>query len=133
MEVNESTRSLIESEDPSTRSDTQSTLDSRDDTEYNLNTSIAVYKICLKKPGFSSIFIFNNLSFELPIGKSLLIKGENGVGKTSLMRLLAGLWKPDSGKLKINSSYKTMFIQETPVLTDGTLLQQLIYPKNIEY
>ena len=127
VEVNQST---INSEENEFRNNT--ITDSRDEAIHNLDYSISLEKLCLKKPGYTSVFIFNNLSFNLPIGKSLLIEGENGVGKTSLLRLLAGLWKSDSGTLNINSGQKTMFIQETPVLNDGTLLQQLVYPNTAD-
>lgn len=41
--------------------------------------------------------LFNELSFELSPGEILHIKGENGTGKTSLLRILAGLALPVSG------------------------------------
>ncbi len=41
--------------------------------------------------------LFNNLSFVLCPGEILHIKGENGTGKTSLLRILAGLALPVSG------------------------------------
>jgi heme exporter protein A len=43
--------------------------------------------------------LFANLSFEVSAGHCLHVRGENGVGKTSLLRLLAGLSKPESGQI----------------------------------
>jgi len=43
--------------------------------------------------------LFNDLSFELSPGEILHIKGENGTGKTSLLRILAGLALPVSGDI----------------------------------
>jgi len=43
--------------------------------------------------------LFNDLSFELSPGEILHIKGENGAGKTSLLRILAGLALPVSGDI----------------------------------
>ncbi len=43
--------------------------------------------------------LFNKLSFELSPGEILHIKGENGTGKTSLLRILAGLALPVSGDI----------------------------------
>lgn len=43
--------------------------------------------------------VINNLSFEIPEGGRALVTGESGAGKTTLLRLIAGLEKPDSGKL----------------------------------
>ena len=43
--------------------------------------------------------LFENLSFEINSGEVLKISGPNGSGKTSLLRLLAGLGSFDSGKI----------------------------------
>lgn len=41
--------------------------------------------------------LVKNFSFNLKAGESLYLKGENGSGKTSLLRLLAGLREPEEG------------------------------------
>ena len=46
--------------------------------------------------------LFSNLSFDLSSGDCLHVRGENGVGKTSLLRLLTGLSKPDTGQILWN-------------------------------
>lgn len=46
--------------------------------------------------------LFNNLSFQLSPGEILHIKGENGTGKTSLLRILAGLALPVSGEISFD-------------------------------
>ncbi|AEI37812.1 heme ABC exporter ATP-binding protein CcmA [Zymomonas mobilis] len=43
--------------------------------------------------------LFTHLSFQLKSGEVLMIKGSNGTGKTSLLRLLAGFLNPFSGKI----------------------------------
>lgn len=43
--------------------------------------------------------IFANLSFTVSAGQALLIEGENGAGKSSLLRLLAGVATPASGHI----------------------------------
>jgi len=43
--------------------------------------------------------LFDNLNFELQAGEILHIKGENGTGKTSLLRILAGLALPVEGSI----------------------------------
>jgi len=46
--------------------------------------------------------LFHNLSFELSPGEILHIKGENGAGKTSMLRILAGLALPVTGTISFN-------------------------------
>lgn len=43
--------------------------------------------------------LFENLSFEVPAGQLVWLRGHNGRGKTSLLRLLAGLAQPDQGRV----------------------------------
>lgn len=47
--------------------------------------------------------LFTDLSFNLQSGDFVQIEGHNGIGKTSLLRILAGLAQPLSGKVRWNS------------------------------
>lgn len=47
--------------------------------------------------------VFSDVSFSLNSGESLWIRGDNGAGKTSLIRILAGLSKADDGELLWNN------------------------------
>ena len=43
--------------------------------------------------------LFEELCFELNSGQVLLLEGENGSGKTSLLRILCGFREPDAGQV----------------------------------
>ena len=45
------------------------------------------------------IFVFRNLSFDIPEGVNVGLIGRNGAGKSTLMRLLSAVDLPDSGKI----------------------------------
>ncbi len=45
--------------------------------------------------------VLDRVSFEAPAGKMLGLLGPNGSGKTSLLRLLAGLKRPNSGRIML--------------------------------
>jgi heme exporter protein A len=49
-------------------------------------------------------YLFRNLNFSLQAGELLLIKGHNGSGKTSLLRILTGLVLPAKGQIKFEHS-----------------------------
>lgn len=51
---------------------------------------------------FSSKHVLNGLSFTLKKGKVLGILGPNGQGKTTLLNIISGLFKPSGGEVKIN-------------------------------
>lgn len=46
--------------------------------------------------------LFSNLSFTLEAGQVLHVRGDNGVGKTSLLRIVVGLTRPVTGELRWN-------------------------------
>lgn len=47
--------------------------------------------------------IFSNLGFSVSTSSALIIKGKNGCGKSSLLKIIAGISKPQSGKIFWNN------------------------------
>lgn len=52
-------------------------------------------------------FAFKNLSFIIPAGSFTVITGENGTGKTTILRLVSGLIQPTSGEILVDDQPKT--------------------------
>lgn len=48
--------------------------------------------------------VFSDLNLAIAPGESVAIVGNSGSGKTTLMKVLCGLFAPDSGKVKVNGS-----------------------------
>ncbi len=48
---------------------------------------------------FGDKSVLNNVNFRIPYGTYVRITGESGIGKTTLLRLLCGLEKPDLGEI----------------------------------
>ncbi|CAJ1351673.1 unnamed protein product [Effrenium voratum] len=71
------------------------------------------------------------LSVELVSGQSLLIVGESGIGKSSLLRAAAGLWADGSGMIQLCRRQQVFFMPQKPYMFLGTLQDQLLYP-NVE-
>lgn len=49
-------------------------------------------------------FILNNINFSIQTGESVAIVGENGTGKSTLIKLLLGLYIPNEGRILINGN-----------------------------
>ncbi|CAH3167261.1 unnamed protein product, partial [Porites evermanni] len=75
--------------------------------------------------------LVRDLDLEISHGKNILITGCTGSGKSSLFRVLCGIWKPISGEVLrfLPLSPKAVFfLPQKAFITDGTLRQQLTYP-----
>jgi heme exporter protein A len=46
--------------------------------------------------------VFRNVSFKVPAGEALIVTGRNGAGKSSLLRMIAGLVRIAAGRLSLN-------------------------------
>ena len=51
------------------------------------------------KSGNTDLFVFSDMSFEVPRGERLALIGESGAGKSTLLHLLGGLDRPSKGKI----------------------------------
>lgn len=69
-----------------------------------------------------------NLAFTLHAGQSLLIRGPSGVGKTTLLRTLAGLWPFSMGQTARPTAEASLFLAQRPYLPLGSLRAALAYP-----
>lgn len=75
--------------------------------------------------------LIDSLSFVLRPGDHLLISGPNGVGKSAIARLLAGLWPVYRGLVsrpRNPGADGIIFLPQRPYLNIGTLRDQVIYP-----
>ncbi len=76
---------------------------------------------------FGEKTVFENLSLEIEDGKRMAILGESGRGKTTLVRIIAGLEKADSGKIELNGNapFSAVF-QEDRLIPYKTLLKNVM-------
>src|SRR5437588_2072386 len=72
--------------------------------------------------GFDEGPLFTDIAFELQSGDRVGLVGPNGVGKTTLLRILAGLDRPDDGSVRLHAGARVALLQQQPVFEPGRSL-----------
>jgi len=92
-------------------------------------TDVIFQHLSVKSP--MGKILIKDLNLTLTQGHSLLIQGQSGVGKTTLLRTIAGLWSYAEGKI-FCPQHNTLFLSQRPYLPQGNLLTALYYPDTTE-
>ncbi|MBE5782876.1 MAG: ATP-binding cassette domain-containing protein [Clostridiales bacterium] len=79
------------------------------------------------KAGYPGKEIFQGLSLRFPEKGAVALMGPSGLGKTTLLRLVAGLLKPESGKISGTEGKKISFLFQ-----EDRLLPWISAQKNVE-
>ena len=79
------------------------------------------------KKGFGENLLIENLTFRLPKGGIVGVIGPNGAGKTTLFRMITGTEKPDGGSLKVGSTVKLAYVDQSrdAINPDKSVWQQI--------
>ena len=86
---------------------------------------LAVQSLTVRTP--ADAVLVDKLDFALARASSILIRGRSGIGKTTLLRAVAGLWPYLDGKV-VRPLERSLFLPQKPYLPLGTLRAALYYP-----
>ena len=75
--------------------------------------AVTIEELSFVYPG-SDVKVLNNISFNVEAGERIAIIGANGVGKTTLMRVLAGELQPTAGTVTWVESAKVGYMPQDP-------------------
>ena len=77
---------------------------------------------------FNDQWVFRNLNFEVRTGECVVLVGPSGSGKSTLLKTLAGLFEPDEGEARIDSSEVGMLFQKNALFDSLTVEENLVFP-----
>jgi ATP-binding cassette subfamily F protein uup len=69
--------------------------------------------------------ILADLTLTVSSGDRIGVVGINGVGKTTLLRIIAGVLSPDSGQIRRSRDLHVSFLEQIPTLPEGTVRDAL--------
>jgi ATP-binding cassette, subfamily F, member 3 len=72
--------------------------------------------------GFDEGPLFEDIGFELYSGERVGLVGPNGVGKTTLLRLLAAQDRPDDGEVRLHAGARVSLLRQQPEFAPGRTL-----------
>jgi vitamin B12/bleomycin/antimicrobial peptide transport system ATP-binding/permease protein len=76
--------------------------------------------------------VVNEAEVCIPPGEKVLVVGESGTGKSSLVRAIAGLWPWGGGKLEIQSDARMFLLPQRAYIPLGTLRRAVTYPNAVD-
>jgi ATP-binding cassette subfamily F protein uup len=65
---------------------------------------------------FGHVALLDHADFSLETGERVGLIGRNGAGKSSLLRILGGMEKPDDGTLQYQQNLRLAFVAQEPIL-----------------
>ncbi|MBI1383110.1 MAG: energy-dependent translational throttle protein EttA [Planctomycetaceae bacterium] len=70
--------------------------------------------------GFGERVLIKDLTFSLPPGAILGVVGPNGVGKSTMLKMILKKEEPDSGKIEIGSTVRLTYLDQSRMVLDDT-------------
>jgi putative ATP-binding cassette transporter len=92
---------------------------------HNINT-IQTKDLTINTP--RGHLLLKDINEELKHGQNYLIKGESGIGKSTFVRTLAGIWPYAEGEVTFPAKQHIMFLPQKPYMPIGTLAEAILFP-----
>lgn len=81
---------------------------------------------------FNDRWLFKDISLGISRGEKFGFVGNNGVGKSTLLKILTGEIQPDSGDVSIRQGVRLGYLTQTPSVSDDTTVKDVLFSESNE-
>lgn len=81
---------------------------------------------------FNDHWLFRDISLGISQGEKFGFVGNNGVGKSTLLKILTGEIQPDSGKVSVRQGIRLGYLTQTPSVSDHITVKDLLFSESNE-
>jgi len=79
---------------------------------------------------YNDRWLFKDLTLGISQGDKIALVGENGTGKSTLLKILTGQIQPDSGEVSIRDGIKLGYLTQQPNVDGNLSVKEIIFDKN---
>ena len=81
---------------------------------------------------YTDRILLDDVGFSINENEKIGVIGVNGMGKSTLLKVVAGIEEADAGKIGMGNQVKICYLPQTPVFTPGTTILQAAVGGNME-
>ena len=81
---------------------------------------------------YTDRILLDEVGFSINENEKIGVIGVNGMGKSTLLKVVAGIEEADAGKISMGNQVKICYLPQTPVFTPGTTILQAAVGGNME-
>ncbi|MFM7856204.1 MAG: ATP-binding cassette domain-containing protein, partial [Flammeovirgaceae bacterium] len=81
---------------------------------------------------FNDRWLFKDITFGISQGEKIALVGENGTGKSTLLKILTGQLTPDSGSISVREGIKLGYLTQQPYVDDALSVKEILFDEKNE-
>ncbi len=94
---------------------------------YFLTTALNILSAESISKTFDDRWLFRDISLGISRGEKFGFVGNNGVGKSTLLKILTGEIEPDSGVVTVREGVRTGYLTQTPSVSDDEVVRDILF------
>ncbi|WP_299765074.1 ATP-binding cassette domain-containing protein, partial [Ramlibacter sp.] len=99
---------------------------SGDNLDRFARASMALITLANAQLAFGHVALLDHADFSLQAGERVGLIGRNGAGKSSLLKILGGMERPDDGEVQLQQNLRSAFVAQEPVLVESDTVSEAV-------